>query len=246
MLAKFRKLLGKQKETGKGIRPIHVAFTTEGKTIWAKKNNVPIGEVYNQSFLLIKSTIRTQILQSIPITTFYLLSSDMKDLEQFSVLIDSFVDFFTELIESDFIHDNQIKISVLGKWYDLPGRVIDPIKEVIDSTHDYENYFVNFCINYHGQDEIVDACKFLGRQIKADKLDPDAITRDLIRENLYSSTLLPPDIIIKNGYKKRKGDLLLWDSVHAMIYYTNKLWPDFEKQDFLNALEEFSKLRKFP
>jgi len=244
MLDKFKGLLKKQEKTGI-LRPNHVAITTEGKTIWAKKHMVAIAEVYKQSFLIIKSSINLQIHHSIPITTFYLLSSNMSDLEQFSVLIDSFVDFFTELKSSELIHANRIKVSVLGKWYDLPGRVVDPIKDVVESTLSYENYFVNFCINYHGQEEIVDACKLIARQIKSERLDPDAITSDMIRENLYSSSFLPPDLIIKNGFKKGKGDLLLWDSMHAFSYYTNKLWPDFEKKDFLEALDSYAS-RKLP
>jgi tritrans,polycis-undecaprenyl-diphosphate synthase [geranylgeranyl-diphosphate specific] len=244
MLERFKKLL--RKEPGRILRPNHVAFTTEGKTIWAKQQNVPIGEVYNRSFFLIRSTINTQIKQSIPITTFYLLSSNMQDLEQFSVLIDSFVEFFTELKTNDLIHNNRIKVSVIGQWYDLPGRVVDPIKQVIDSTFDYDNFYVNFCINYHGQEEILDALKLMGKQIQTGKLDPDVITLDMVRENLASSKFLPPDLIIKNGFKHRKGDLLLWDSMHAFVYYTHKLWPDFDRNDFLNALAEFSKLRKFP
>jgi undecaprenyl diphosphate synthase len=240
MLKRFRDILGRD---AKKIRPNHIAFTTEGKTVWAREHNVPIGEVYKKSFLLIKSAILTQIRENIAISTFYLLSSEMKDLEQFSELIDAFVDFFNELSESELIMKNRVKVSVFGKWYDLPGRVVDPIRAVIDATINNEDFFVNFCINYHGQEEIVDACKLIARQVKADKLDVDSVTRDMIRDNLYSSSFLPPDIIIKNGIRKGKSDLLLWDSMHAYIYYTGKLWPLFEKQDILDAIDAYS--RKF-
>jgi undecaprenyl diphosphate synthase len=242
MLDKFKGIL-KKTEKGGVTRPNHVAFTTEGKTIWSRKHAIPISQVYKNSFETIRECIGLQLKLNIPITTYYLLSSNMSDLEQFSVLIDSFVEFFSEMKVSELIHSNRIKVSVFGKWYDLPGRVIDPIKNIIENTMNYDNYFVNFCINYNGQEEIVDACKLLARQIKADRLDPDAITPDLLRENLYASSFLPPDLIIKNGLKKGKSDLLLWDSVHAFIHYTYKFWPDFEKRDFQEAIEAFS--RKF-
>ena len=86
-------------------------------------------------------------------------------------------------------------------------------KQVIESTKDYDFFFTNFCINYSGHDEIVDACRLIARQVKAGKIDPNSISRETIKENLYSSYFIPPDLIIKNGKATISG-LLLWDSVN--------------------------------
>jgi len=221
--------------------PRHLAIVTEGKTKWSKKHNVSIQEAYNKSYLIIRSTALSAIKLNIPIITFYLLGTNMKDLEQFSVLMDSLKEFFDDLAERDMIEKNKIKVSVFGKWYALPGRVVDSIKNIIDKTKDYDGFFMNFCINYDGQEEIVDAVKLLVRQIKAGKLDAESIKADVLKENMYSSYFLAPDLVIVNGDKKKIGGMFLWDSKEAEIYFTNKLWPDFDKTEFMDAIKEYQK-----
>jgi len=238
LLEKFRDLITREKTEGiKPKTPKHVAVTTDGIIKWAKLNKIPPEETYKKSNLLIRSTIKTQVKLNIPILTIYLLPSDLKEHEYFSVVIDSIIELFKELSGSETINKNMIKISVLGKWYDLPGRAVEIIKSAIDETKDYDHFFLNFCINYDGHEEIVDACKLIARQIKADKIDVDAIDKDIVKENIYSSYFLPPDLIIKNGKKNVISGLLLWDSINAKIFFTEKLWPDFGKSDFIKALE---------
>ena len=237
-----KKMLEKVKKLKTEVMPKHIAITTEGKTHWAKINNKPLQEAYRISLINIKETIKEQVNLNIPITTFYLLSTDIKDFEPLSELVDFLVMFFNELPKLKLVKNNKIKISVLGKWYNLPGRVVEPIKRALDETKDYDSYFVNFCVNYDGQEEIVDACKLLARQVKAEKLDPDSIDKSLIKENLYSSYFLPPDIIIKHGEKKKIPNFLLWDSVNSFIYFSEKLWPDFKKKGFRDAIKSFQKL----
>jgi len=221
--------------------PRHIAIVTEGKTKWSKKHNVSIKEAYEKSFLIIRSTTLSSIKLNVPIITFYLLGTNMKDLEQFSVLMDSLKDFFDDLIGKDMIHDNKIKVSVFGKWYDLPGRVVDSIKNIIEKTKDYDGYFLNFCINYDGQEEIVDAVKLIARQLKVGKLDVESIKPDILKENMYSSYFLPPDLMIVNGDKKKLSGMFLWDSKSAEIHFTGKLWPDFDKTEFMDAIKEYQK-----
>ena len=96
-------------------------------------------------------------------------------------------------------------------------------------------------MNYDGQEGIVDALKLLVMQIKLVKIDPELIDKNSIKENLYSSYFLPPDLMIKNGNRKETSGFLLWDSVNTKIYFTNKLWPDFDKTEFMDAIKDFQK-----
>jgi undecaprenyl diphosphate synthase len=132
-----------------------------------------------------------------------------------------------------------VKVSVLGKWYDLNNRIVEPIKKLIEETKDYDNYFINFCINYNGQEEIVDACKLIARQISTGKTTIDAINREIIKDNIYSSYFLPPDIIIKTGQLKRTAGFLLWDSIYSEIFFVKKNWPEIEVKDIVEVIKEF-------
>jgi len=156
--------------------------------------------------------------------------------------MDDLAKLFNEIISHKKIHTDQIKISVLGKWYDLPERVLNPIKRIIESTKNYDRFFLNLCVNYDGHEEIVDACRIIARQIKSEKIDPESINKQLIKENLYSSYFISPDLIIENN--NEFSGLLLWDSKNSMIFFTDKQWPDFTKIDFFRAIEAFQNKNK--
>lgn len=240
LLDKFTELIRKEKTEGiKPKAPKHVAITTHGIAKWAKGNKTSLEEAYKKSNLLIKSAIKTQVNSNIPILTIYVMQSDIKEDESFSVMIDAIITLLKDVLGSEMINKNMVKISALGKWYDLPGRAVEVIKEAIDKTKEYDNFFLNLCVNYDGQQEIVDACRLIARQIKAEKIDIDSIGKDTIKENVYSSYFLPPDLIIKNGENNIIPGLLLWDSVNTKIFFTGKLWPDFKESDFTKALESY-------
>lgn len=242
MLESVKSMIEKRKYSLKIKVPRHIAITTDGVEKWALKNNVPFEDAYKRDFLIIKSTVKLMVKLKIPVLSFYILEKNIdRESEHYPQLLDAIVGMFNELSENEIIHENKIKISVLGKWYNLPGRVVDAIKKAINETRDYDSFFVNFCINYDGQEEIVDAIKLIGMQIKSGRIDPELIDKDIIKENIYSSYFLPPDLMIKNGSRKETSGFLLWDSVNTKIYFTNKLWPDFDRMEFMDAIKDYQK-----
>jgi len=226
---------GAMDATGLGIKkiPKHISILVDGCEEWAKQKNQDINSAYSAEFLNIKNIITLAVKLDIPILTFH---SRTKANEH---EIDQLVHFFELLRSWDLIKENQVKISVLGKWYDLPDRLLEPIKKIITETKDYDKFFVNFCINYSGQEEIVDACKLIAHQVKLDRIGPDNVTKELLKENIYASYFLPPELMIITGSKKTTNGLLLWDSSDTIIHISNKLWPDFDKEEFFRALKEY-------
>jgi len=221
----------------KADMPRHIAITMEKEL-----KGINLEDTYNKRTNLIKDLLNIQIKLNIPIITIFLLSSNAKNSENFSFLMDDLAKFFNEIISHKKIHTEQIKVSVLGKWYDLPERVLNSIKRIIESTKDYDKFFLNFCVNYDGHEEIVDACRIIARQIKSEKIDPESINKQLIKENLYSSYFISPDLIIENN--KEFSGLLLWDSKNSMIVSTGKQWPEFTKSDLFKAIEAFQNKNK--
>lgn len=221
----------------KANMPRHIAIAMEKEL-----KDINLEDTYNKRISLIKDLVNIQIKLNIPIITIFLLSNNAKNSENFSFLMDDLAKFFNEIISNNKIHKDQIKVSVLGKWYDLPERVVNPIKEVIESTKDYDKFFLNFCVNYDGHEEIVDACRIIARQIKSEKIDPESISKQLIKENLYSSYFISPDLIIENN--REFSGLLLWDSKNSMIFFTDKQWYNFTKIDFFRAIEAFQNKNK--
>ncbi|MBD3361213.1 di-trans,poly-cis-decaprenylcistransferase [Candidatus Woesearchaeota archaeon] len=216
--------------TGKKT-PKHIAILVDGCEEYSAQHQKEMNEVYEKEFSNIKKTIQTAAELDIPILTFH----SRKKINETE--IDHMIKFFENLLDWELIKKNQIKISVLGKWYDLPERLLEPIKKIITETKEYDKFFVNFCINYSGKEEIVDACKLIAQQVKLDKITADKIDASLIKENIYSSYFLPPNLLIITGTKKTTGGMLLWDSSETIIHFSGKLWPEFGKEDFLRAIE---------
>jgi undecaprenyl diphosphate synthase len=221
-------------------KPMHIAISMEGHSQHSKKHKIPLEESYARAIKKVNSIINLQVELNIPVITLYLFTSRIKDNEHFFPIMNSLGNFFEELKTNLKIDQHKIKISVLGKWYDLPGRVVGPIKDVIDNSRDYDHFFLNLCINYDGQDEIVDACKIIARKIQAGRLDVDGITRETIKDNIYSSYFLPPDILFKTGHGRKLRSFLLWDSTHSHVYFSDKLWMEFKKEDILRAIREWA------
>ncbi len=215
--------------------PRHIAISMEKEL--APSKNSSLDEIYKKRRKIIKQIIELQIKLNMPIITFFILSKNSKKSEIFSFLMDEISGFFSELKDYKFIYKNQVKISVIGKWYDLPERVVSEIKEVVEATKDYDKFFVNFCVNYDGHEEIIDACKLIARQVKSERLDPESISSEAIKENIYTSYFISPSLIIETN--DEFSGMLLWDSKNSLIFFAKKGWKEFTKADFLRAIEKF-------
>lgn len=240
MLEKFKDLIKKGKKETKELH--HIGIILKGISEYSKKEKIPISEGYNKGFEILIDTLKHLIDLKIPISTFYVLPEETKkDLNIFLEVIDPIEKFFNELTKNEIVHTNKIKISILGKWYDMPGRIVEVIKKCVDTTRDYDNFFLNLCINYNGQEEIVDACKLLAMQIRVGKSDPESINKEMIKESIYASAFLPPDLIIITGNIKSLAGFMLWDSVSAKLFLSEKNWPEFSKSELNDAIKEYSK-----
>ena len=217
--------------------PLHLALTMHGIKAWSEKKELSLNQAYETSFSLINEFIKFQVDNKIRIFSIYIIPETMKDTIE---ITDQFINFLSDLKKSEIINNNQIKVSVLGKWYNLPNRAIDPIKEVISETKDYDNFFLNLCINYSGQEEIVDSVKIIAKKIISEKIESEQIDKEMIKENLYSSYFIPPNILIKTGIQKKTFGFLLWDSVESQIYFTEKLFPDCNVNDLLKGINEWN------
>lgn len=227
-------------DINKTFLPKHIAIIMQGSSIWAKRNDRTIAEAYSKRFAIVLDVMKMQVELSIPVFSFYLLPEVKKpidDPERVMSKLDSLSEFLINLKSSEIIHKNGIKVTVLGRWYDLPGRIVDSIKDITSETKDYDAYFVNLFINYDGQQEIVDAVRVIGMKIKAGKLDPNMLDKQTIKDDIYTSYFMPPELIIRTGTHHRLRGFLLWDSTDATIYFSNKLWPDISCEDLIRAIK---------
>jgi len=220
----------KRKE-GSKTKYLHLATDLKGVEEWCEKNKVSLEDGYVKSFSRVKEIMKIQVEEKVPIVSFLVLrlKEDKKEL----------LEVFKEFTEGDFLinflKEHKIKVTLLGKWYDLPAEIVERLKRLVEETKDYDYFFLNFCLNYDGQEEIIDAIKIILRQVMAGKLSVENVSKEEIKENIYSSYFIAPDLMIKNKEEKMDG-FFLWDSGGAKIVFTRKFFPDFSGEDLKKLL----------
>ena len=181
----------------------------------------------------IKKLIDTQVKINIPIFSLQLDTSTDKDIKFLDELL-------SELLHDPLINNNKIKIMFIGKWFDLPIAITENMKKIMEETNDYDKFFLNFLVKYDGKDEVTSAIKLLTLKAFNKQLEVEKITPEIIKESLFSSYFLPPDLIIQCGH--RYSGILLWDSPGAVIYFTkNKHWITFDTKELDFALAKYKK-----
>lgn len=163
-----------------------------------------------------------QIKKDIPIVTIDLTPF----LEQTSLL----KKYAESLLKNPQIDNRKTRIFVLGNWYDLDAELVELLKQCMEKTKEYDQHFLNICLNYNGQEEIVTALKVLSKKIETEKLEAEKLTPKHVKENLATSYFPPPDVILQYGEERYSG-LLLWDSMGSRIVYAGKEWDEFEEKD---------------
>ncbi|MGV8169163.1 MAG: undecaprenyl diphosphate synthase family protein [Candidatus Nanoarchaeia archaeon] len=212
--------------------PKHLAIDATLIRAWATKNSIDMKEAVKKNSEKINELIDFQLKKDIPILTIHLSTKNEEEINGLKKL-------FLELSKDERLHDKKARVYVLGDWYNSEPELVESIKNLQDTTKDYDQYFVNFCVKYNGQEEIITAAKLLLTKMHAQKLTTKELNIETFKENLPSSYFIPPDlIIINNTYYT---GLLLWDSQGSMIYYTNKYWLDFERKDLDKALDFYNR-----
>lgn len=217
--------------TKKPINLKHLIVNTTSFSECSKKNNTNFNIVSEKAFNNFKFLTEFQTEFDIPILTISLKISTIEERN-------FFLNLLAFLNANSGIHKNQVKIFIIGKWYEFSSNVVEEITKIMSNTKEYDRYFLNLCINYDGQEELLEGFKILLRKCLAEKINPETIDKSAIKENLYTSYFIPPDLVIE-PYDRFLGTML-WDSSNTHIYFLNKDFIDADKKDFKKAIEHFN------
>ena len=157
--------------------------------------------------------------------------------KEFNYLMTLFEREFKDILADPQLYKEQIKIDFIGKINLFPQGVIDSMKSLMEKTKDHKGIMVHFAMAYGGRAEIVDAARTIVSDVQAGKLQPQEINEALFEHYLYMRTT--PDMIIRTGGEKRTSGFLLWQGEYSELFFVDKLWPEFEKEDFLKCIEEY-------
>ncbi len=137
------------------------------------------------------------------------------------------------------VHAKRAKVNVIGRKEALPAKLRKLLARVEAITKDYDGFEANFAIAYSSRVEIIDAVKRIAKQVKEGKIDIPQINEATIKENLYKPDIRDPDLIIRTGGEKRLSNFLLFQSAYSELCFIDKPWPEFSKDDLIEAINDF-------
>ena len=156
--------------------------------------------------------------------------------EEFDYLMKLFVESFNG-IKND-IKIKEVKMNFIGRINLFPKEVQKAMNELMEKTKDNIPYIVNFAMAYGGQEEVIDAVKKISEQVKEGKLDINKINEESFKDYLYLKN--SPELIIRTGGEKRTSNFLNYQAAYSEWIYLEKMWPEFEKEDFEECIKEYS------
>jgi undecaprenyl diphosphate synthase len=237
---------GKEKTQSQTIRqiesraPRHLAIIMDGNGRWATKHHLPRLAGHKAGVEALKRVVECARDEHIEMLSVYVFSTENWTRPKNEV--DGLMRLLWETLRLELakLHKDGVRLRHLGRLHDLPPDLQRAIHDSIELTKNNTVINVNVCFNYGGRAELVDAV----RQIIADGRDPNSITEELISSYLYTRDLPDPDMVIRTAGEMRVSNFLLWQSAYSEYYATPTLWPDFGREDFLQALDSFYKRQR--
>ncbi len=159
--------------------------------------------------------------------------------KEFEYILKLFKEAFEEAMTDKNVHEKKIRINFLGRLYMFPKDIRDSMNRLMELTRGYDRHIVNFCMAYGGRQEITDAARKLAKDLETGKIKADDVDEKMFKEYLYMPD--EPDMIIRTGGEKRLSGFLLYLSSYAELFFLDKMWPEFEKSDLVECMDEFRK-----
>ena len=231
-----------------GDRPNHIAIVLDGNRRWAKRNLVMTKQGHFRGADAVENLLDWCEEFDIKIITLYVLSAENLDRknEELDYIYNLITTRLEKLYNDPRIHKNQMRVKAIGRIELLPDSIKDVISRLDNATKNYKKHFINIAIAYGGQNELVDAVRKIGIQIKDGKLNANDINKDIIEENLYTSHLPQPsaDMILRTSGEKRMSGFLMWQSAYSELVFLDIFWPEFRKIDLMRAIRTFQKRKR--
>lgn len=218
--------------------PKHVAITMDGNGRWGKKRGLTRSEGHFAGAQAMEKIIEASIELNIKILTLYAFSSEnwKRPIDEVKYLMYLPIKFFKQKLPT-FMEKN-IKIMISGNLSTVPKPTRDAVTKAMEETKNNDGIIVNFAFNYGGRDEILQAMRKVVSGVQAKRIDPNHIDEQLIQQFLYTKELPDPELLIRTGGEKRISNFLLWQSSKTELYFTDVLFPDFNKGLLIEAIHE--------
>lgn len=221
--------------------PRHVAVIMDGNGRWAKKKSLPRVMGHNAGMKSMKEIVKKSSKMGIEYLTVYAFSTEnwKRSTEEVSGIFKLLVRYVDSELQE--LHENNVKVNILGDWSKLPEDAKERLKKTLELTEHNTGLKFNIALNYGAREEIKIAVKEIAEKVKCGDINLDDIDDNLISSFLFTGKLdIPdPDLLIRTSGEIRLSNYLLWQVAYSEMIFTDILWPDFTAEIFENIISEF-------
>lgn len=218
-------------------KPKHIAIIPDGNRRWAELKGISRQEGYAIGIRKIGDVLKWCKEADVKILTMWGFSTDnfKRDKNEVEGLFELFKQNLRNAFDSDERNRHDLRVRFFGRINLFPAEVSSMIRKAEEMSSKNSKYQLNLLLSYGGHEEIVDAVnEIISMGIK--KVDEKTIS-----DHLYTRGLPDPDLIIRTSGEKRLSGLLPWQSAYSELYFSDKLWPEFSKEDFEEAIRDYDR-----
>ncbi|MEO9635008.1 MAG: isoprenyl transferase [Parasphingorhabdus sp.] len=224
----------------------HIAIIMDGNGRWAKRKHLPRALGHKKGVEAVRNIVRVGGEMGLEAMTLYAFSSENWNRPEDE--ISDLMGLLRQYIQSDIEEfvQNGVRLKVIGNYKALDADIVGMIDNAIEKTAGNDKMTLAVALNYGAQDELLRAVQHVAARVKIGELEPDAIHVDHIAGALDTAELPPLDLLIRTSGELRLSNFLLWQAAYSELYFTDTLWPDFDKGELEKALQAFgSRERRF-
>ena len=220
--------------------PRHVAIIMDGNGRWARERGLSRLEGHKEGAQSVRAVLRAAKQAGVEYLTVYAFSTENwkrppQEVDGLMKLLVSSLDAYEQEL-----HDNQIRLRVMGQFERLPLPVRKRLQKTIDATADYADRTFIVALSYGSRTEIADAAKRIAEKVEAGGLKAKDIDEQTVSDHLYLPDVPDPELMIRTSGELRLSNFLLWQLSYSEFHITDTYWPDFREEQFFRALEAYN------
>jgi len=226
--------------------PGHIAIIMDGNGRWAKQRGKVRTFGHQNGVKSVRETAEAAAELGIKYLTLYAFSTENWKRPKFET--DALMTLLLQTInkETKTLNKNNIRLQAIGDLDSLPNLTRKQLEKAIKNTASNDRMTLVLALSYSARWEIASAVKKIGKKIETGDLKADAIDQQLFADHLVTHDIPDPELLIRTSGEYRISNFLLWQIAYAELYFTQKLWPDFRKDDLYSALIDYqSRERRF-
>ena len=219
--------------------PKHIAIIMDGNGRWAQKQGEERVFGHQNGVVAVKDTVEGAAEIGVKFLTLYAFSTENWNRPQNEV--DALMQLLISTIskETATLTKNNIRLQAIGDLKSLPGECYNELMEAIETTSKNTRMTLVLALSYSAKWEITNAMKWIAEKIEKKEISSSDVNENLIESMLCTLHIPDPELLIRTSGEHRVSNFLLWQIAYSEFYFTDKLWPDFRKQDLVDAIIDF-------